>query len=88
MLHATIAWSTHLNGLGGKSVDGNRQLLTRLGRVRGNIERLDSDDVIRVSYMAPFSPTGWISRHEKRHTTDGVAPTGRRVSVTGGNNLL
>ena len=58
---AAIAWPTCLNGFGGISIDRDSQLLTRLGRVRGNIDRVDGDNVVGGPYVTPFASIGWVS---------------------------
>ena len=55
LLQATINWSTHFNGLGGISVDGNSQLLAGLGRVGGKRDRVYSDRIAGIPYAPPFS---------------------------------
>ena len=60
-IYAIVRRPAHLNGLRGISVDGNSQLLPRLGRVGRNIERLDGDNIVGVPYMTPFGLVRRIS---------------------------
>ena len=60
-LSAIITWPAYLNGLGGISIDRDGQILTWHGRVRGNNDRFELDNVSGAPYIMPFASIGWVS---------------------------